>query len=84
MSIKENIEYYGKTTKTVSKNVAEFADAAALAAVSGYSVYEALQPSNKSFWYRALLVAGVLIALQAFVLLVRHFNRPVVEISKKK
>lgn len=63
------------TTKVVAKNVAEFTDAAALTAVSGYSIYEALKHS--SVWYRGLLVAGVLIALQAFVLLVRHFNKPV-------
>jgi len=76
MKIKDNLDYYGSTIKTVSKNVAEFCDAAALSAVSGYSIYEALQPAHKSFWYKALLVAGVLIALQAFVLLVKHFNKP--------
>lgn len=82
MKIKDNLDYYGSSIKTVTKNVCEFADAAALAGVSGYSIYEALQPAHKTFWYRALLVAGVLIALQAFVLLVKHFNRPAL-VTKK-
>lgn len=62
------------TAKTVLKNLSEFLDAAALAAVSGYSIDEALK--HQTFWYKVLLVAGVLIALQAFVLLVKHFNKP--------
>ena len=59
--------------KTVSKNVFEFADATALSAVSGFSIYQSLH--HTSVWYKALLVAGVLIALQAAILLVRHFNK---------
>lgn len=77
--IKKLKTWFGKnwtTTKVVLKNVSEFVDAAALAAVSGYAIYEALQSNHKSFWYKALLIAGVLIALQAFVLLVKHFNKP--------
>jgi hypothetical protein len=75
MKVKDNLNNYGTTIKTVCKNVAEFADGLALAAVSGYAIYEALK--HTSYWYKALLVAGVLIALQAFVLLVRHFNKPI-------
>lgn len=60
------------TTKTVLKNVSEFVDAACLSAVSGFAVSEGLK--HTGFWYKALLFAGVVIALQAFVLLVRHFN----------
>lgn len=67
-TIKDNIV----TTKTVLKNVGEFVDASCLAAVSGFAITEALRHSG--FWYKALLFAGVVIALQAFILLVRHFN----------
>lgn len=72
-NVKDKIKQDVATTKTVVKNVAEFVDAVALTAVSVYSIFEGLH--HKTFWYRALLVAGVLIALQAFVLLVRHFNK---------
>lgn len=74
--MKNNLLSYSVTARTVTKNVCEFLDALALTAVSGYSIYEALQPNHKSFWYKGLLIAGVLIALQAFVLLVKHFNKP--------
>jgi hypothetical protein len=84
MKIKDNLDYYGKSIKTVSKNVAEFCDAAALAGVSGYSIYESIKPEHSTFWYRGLLVGAVLIALQAFVLLVKHFNKPIVGEAPKK
>jgi hypothetical protein len=61
------------TTKTVLKNVSEFVDAACLAAVSGFAIFTALKHLDSN-WYKALLFAGVVIALQAFVLLVKHFN----------
>lgn len=59
--------------KTVSKNFAEFAEASALAGVSGFAIYSGLQ--NDSLAYKALGVAGVLIALRATQLLVKHFNK---------
>jgi hypothetical protein len=59
--------------KTITKNVFEFTDGICLASVSGFSIYEAL--NHRSMWYKALLFAGLVIALQAFVLLVRHFNK---------
>jgi hypothetical protein len=70
--VKENVE----TTKVVLKNLGEFTDAVCLTAVSGYAIYEALQKNHRTFAYKLLLVAGCVIALQAFVLLVRHFNKP--------
>lgn len=63
------------TTKTVLKNVIEFVDASCLAAVSGFAIFIALKHLQGN-WYKALLFAGVVIALQAFILLVRHFNHP--------
>lgn len=59
--------------KTVSKNFAEFLDASCLLAVSGFSGYEALH--NSGIWYKLLMFASAVIGLQAFVLLVRHFNK---------
>lgn len=59
--------------RNVVKNLCEFVDAACLAGVSGYAITEALKHHGK-FWYELLLFAGLVIALQAFVLLVRHFN----------
>lgn len=86
MNIKENLDYYGSSVKTVLKNVCEFTEASALSVVSGYAIYQALHLMSHSFWYKGLLLAGVIIALMAFVLLVRHFNRPTVTetASKKK
>jgi len=62
------------TAKVIWKNFIELMDAVCLTAVSGYSIYEALR--HTQLWYKALLFAGVVIALQAFVLLVKHFNKP--------
>lgn len=75
MSIKQPIKNHISTTRTVTKNFCEFLDAACLAGVSGFAIYQALD--QKGFWYKALLFAGLVIALQAFLLLVRHFNHPV-------
>jgi hypothetical protein len=71
--VKTTVVKHWKTTTVVTKNVLEFADAAALAAVSGFAIYSSY--NKQSYWYKALLLAGVLISLQAFVLLVRTFNK---------
>lgn len=76
MGFKQQISTNIKTTKVVWNNATEFIDAACLAGVSAYAIYESLQQNHKSFWYRTLLLAGCLIAIQAFVLLVKHFNKP--------
>lgn len=60
-------------TVTITKNIFEFLDASALASVSGYAVYAGLH--GQGLWYKALLGAGTLMALQAGVLLIRHFNK---------
>jgi hypothetical protein len=62
-----------QTTTKVCRNAAEFIDALALSACAGYAIYESLH--HHGLWYFGLKVAGLLIALQAFVLLVRHFNK---------
>lgn len=63
-------------TKVVTKNIAEFVDATCLAIVSGFAIYQAhfgnLHLSK--VYSDVLMFAGLVIALQAFVLLVRHFN----------
>jgi hypothetical protein len=61
-------------TKTIVKNFTEFLDASCLMAVSTYAVYESLH-HRREWVYEALLFAGLVIGLQAFVLLVRHFNK---------
>lgn len=65
------------STKVICANVAEFVDAACLAIVSGFAIYQARYGNLKKAWADVLLFAGLVIALQAFVLLVRHFNKPV-------
>ena len=59
--------------KRVIKNLSELVDAACIAGVTGFGIYEALK-HNGNHWYELLLFAGLLVALQAFVLLVRFFN----------
>lgn len=71
--LKTAIKTNATATKNVVKNLCEFVDAACLAGVSGFSITEALKHKGV-FWYEVLLFAGLVIALQAFVLLVRHFN----------
>ena len=67
-----------QSAKVVTKNFLEFTDAACLAAVSGWAIHSALRAGAEG-WYMLLLVAGCVIALQAAVLLVRHFNKPGVQ-----
>lgn len=61
--------------KRVCNNVAEFLDACFLATVSGYAIYVFVHTADKTLWDWALGLSGVAIALQAFLLLVKHFNR---------
>lgn len=64
--------------KTVATNLAEFVDAACLAIVSGFAIYQAHfgKLGLTKLWSDVLLFAGLVIALQAFILLVKHFNHP--------
>lgn len=71
---KQSVKQNWSATKLVTKNVAEFVDAACLAIVSGFAIYQARYGDLKKAWADVLLFAGLVIALQAFVLLVRHFN----------
>lgn len=65
------------TAKVIWRNFVELLDASCLTVVSAYAIYEALK--HNQWTYKGLLFAGVVIALQAFVLLIRHFNKPVVK-----
>jgi hypothetical protein len=73
--IKDKINENVNTAKVVWKNFLEFTDATCLAVVSGYAIYEALHHKG-DFWYMALILAASIIAVQAFVLFVRHLNKP--------
>lgn len=67
--------------QVVGKNAFEFVDAACLSVVSGYAMY---QGWHNATWFGWILrFAGAAIALQAFVLLVRHFNKPEPKTFKK-
>lgn len=61
------------TTTRVSKNVAEFVEASALAGVSGFAIYTGL--NNDGIAYSALLFAGAVVVLRAFQQLVKVFNK---------
>lgn len=71
--VKQTIKRNWKTTQLVAKNVLELTDAAALAGVAGFAIYKSL--GETAIAYRVLLFAGVLIALQAALLLVRSLNK---------
>lgn len=73
MQLQSAIKQNAAAIRNVVKNLCEFVDAACLAGVSGYSIIEALKHKGE-FRYEVLLFAGLVIALQAFVLLVKHFN----------
>lgn len=70
-------------TKIVAKNAFEFVDAACLGIVSGFAIYQGYNNDTlPRLWAKVLIFAGVLIAVQAFVLLVRHFNKSSIENSQ--
>lgn len=62
-----------KTTQVVVKNVVELVNAIALAGVAGFSIHQSL--NEQSVWYRVLLFAGVLIAVQASALFIKSLNK---------
>ena len=64
-----------QSTKTVTKNVAEFVDATCLGIVSGFAIYTAQRTTERNLWEWVLLFSGVAIAFQAFLLLVKHFKK---------
>lgn len=71
--MKDKIKKQADTTKTVVANAAEFLDATAFGVVAGWAIYSGLK--NEGNWYKVLLAFGVLVALQAFRLLVKHLNK---------
>lgn len=72
---KEKINSKFDEVKTVVKNIAEFVDAVAFAAVAISAVVTGLQHREQSLWYWVLLAAGALVSVQAFGLLVKHFSK---------
>lgn len=75
-SLKNKVISEVNTVKTVWHNFLELLDAICLTAVSSYAIYESVRHATQ-LWYKALMVAGLMIALQAFVLLLRHLNKNV-------
>lgn len=63
------------TVKTVLKNVAEFVDAVAFTAVALFSVFTGFTNREENNWYYGLLAAGLVVSIQAFALLIRHFKK---------
>lgn len=61
-------------TKTILQNVGEFLDAVSFTAVALYTVFSAYN-HRADIWYKALLVAGLIVSFQAFRLLVKHFKK---------
>lgn len=70
-SVKQNYDQ----ARLITRNVAEFVDAVCLTIVSGFAIYTYVHTVHRTLWDFALGFAGVAIALQAFVLLVKHFNK---------
>lgn len=79
---KNTVSEFIATTKNIWANASEFVNASCLAAVSGYAGYQALHNLQDN-WYKALLFASIVIALEALTLYVRHFNRAPVPAKKK-
>jgi hypothetical protein len=59
----------------VLKNVGEFLDAVAFTVVALFSLYAAYTHRTDSKWYYGLLGAGLIVSIQAFGLLVKHFSK---------
>lgn len=72
--IKSKVSEVVKTSKNVTLSFSEFVNAVCLVSVSVFAINEALE-HRESFWYKALFVAGAVIALQGAGLLIRHFNQ---------
>lgn len=61
--------------QNVLKNFTEFIDAVAFTVVALFAVYHGVKNMNVSKWYWGLLGAGLIVSMQASLLLVRHFNK---------
>jgi len=71
--VKKSVQKHWSTTKVVTKNVVDLANATALVGVAGFAIYESIH--ERGVWYRVLLLAGVLIAVEGAHLLLKHFNQ---------
>lgn len=61
--------------KTLAKNVGEFLDAVSFTAVALFTLYVSFTKRDESNWYYGLLAAGLIVTVQAFALLKRHFSK---------
>lgn len=73
--VKDKAKATKETTQTVVQNVGEFLDAISFTVVALFTVFTAFDHRDESYWYKALLLAGLVVSFQAFRLLVRHFNK---------
>lgn len=60
---------------TILKNIGEFLDAVSFTAVALFAVYFAFTHRAENKWYYGLLAAGLIVSVQAFGLLVKHFSK---------
>lgn len=61
--------------KTLARNVGEFLDAVSFTAVALFTLYVSFVKRGESNWYWALLAAGLIVSIQAFALLKKHFSK---------
>lgn len=73
--VKETVSTKIDHTKTVVTNIGEFLDAVAFTVVALFAVIAGLQHRQDNKWYWGLLAAGLLVSVQAFGLLVKHFSK---------
>lgn len=74
-SIKTGIRLKLEDCKVVYCNVVEFLDAVFLGVVSGFAIYTYYHTIHRTLWSLVLGLSGVAIALQAFILLAKHFAK---------
>lgn len=61
--------------KTLARNVGEFLDAVSFTAVALFTLYVSFVKRGESNWYWGLLAAALIVAVQAFGLLIKHFKK---------
>lgn len=74
-NIKTGIKLKLEDCKVIYCNLVEFLDAVFLGVVSGFAIYTYYHATHRHAWEYLLGLSGVAIALQAFILLSKHFAK---------
>lgn len=75
-NLKKTAEDVVKHSSRITRNLEQLVEASALSLVSGFALYQAYQnPLLNRYFAKVLFIAGLLIAVRAAALFIKHLDR---------